>query len=377
LIVKKILHYSFHFFLPVVLAIPFIANSSDYRVLEIHGRVIKDGALLGKDIEYIGDGGYLRTFRDSSIVFKKGSFFYKVYPYTKVLIKEGSVKLEYGKISRSKSGNFEEIHFLIFPKPAQGRATKIFLSTENNHGTWKAMVHGKGYKSRIELYRDGYNLYSGYFAFDVKARPDKYWLSVMFEKDDVVSNFIFPFYLRTLKPERGVVYLQEEDLEILKPSREKKVQIQELRDILSRSRDEKMWTERFIFPVNEIKVISKFGKKRIYLLNKKYMFTRFHRGVDLKAKRGQEVMAPNTGIVVMAKRRITTGNTVVIDHGRGVYSLLFHLDSITVKEGDRVDRATVVGTAGDSGFAGGVHVHWSVVVNGIYVDPEDWIKIKY
>lgn len=60
-----------------------------------------------------------------------------------------------------------------------------------------------------------------------------------------------------------------------------------------------------------------------------------------------------------------------------MYSLLFHLDSITVKEGDRVDRATVVGTAGDSGFAGGVHVHWSVVVNGIYVDPEDWIKIKY
>lgn len=377
MIIKRVILYLFYLFFPFLVFFSFFAYPTEYEVVLVHGRVIENGILLSRGKRVIDDGGYLRTFRDSYLIFKKAGYFYKAYAYTKVVIKGNSVKLEYGKLSRSKNGKFVEIHFLIFPKPSQGRTTKLFLSIDNSDGEWEVKVYGKNYKRSIRIYRDSESIYSGYIPFDIETRAGKYMLSVEFKSNGVSGILKYPFYLKSIKPERGLVYLQERDLGILKPSREKKAQIEELSELLHHFSDAKMWADRFVYPVNDVKVISKFGKKRLYFFNKKYMFTRFHRGVDLEAKRGQKVFAPNGGIVVMAKKRITTGNTIVIDHGRGVFSLLFHLDTILVNKGDRVDRYVVVGTAGDSGFAGGVHVHWSVVVDGIYVNPEDWVRIIY
>jgi murein DD-endopeptidase MepM/ murein hydrolase activator NlpD len=64
----------------------------------------------------------------------------------------------------------------------------------------------------------------------------------------------------------------------------------------------------------------------------------------------------------------------VIDHGLGVFSLYFHLDSITVSIGDRVEKGEKIGEVGSTGIAEGDHLHWSIFVNGIYVDPADWTK---
>lgn len=101
-----------------------------------------------------------------------------------------------------------------------------------------------------------------------------------------------------------------------------------------------------------------------------------HRGVDYPVAAGQLVQAPAAGNVVMAEALLLTGNTVVIDHGQGLVSMLCHLqDQLDVRAGDVVQAGTRLGAAGDSGIATFPHVHWAVYLFGIPVDPNVVIKV--
>lgn len=94
-----------------------------------------------------------------------------------------------------------------------------------------------------------------------------------------------------------------------------------------------------------------------------------HSGVDFRSKTGTPVAAPATGVVTAAESLFFTGNTLVIDHGLGLYSLLAHLSKFAVKAGDRVRRGQIVGFVGATGRVTGPHLHWSVRLNGARVDP--------
>ena len=94
-----------------------------------------------------------------------------------------------------------------------------------------------------------------------------------------------------------------------------------------------------------------------------------HSGVDFRGKTGAPVAAPATGVVTAAESLYFTGNTLVIDHGLGLYSLLAHLSKFAVQAGDRVRRGQIVGFVGATGRVTGPHLHWSVRLNGARVDP--------
>jgi murein DD-endopeptidase MepM/ murein hydrolase activator NlpD len=94
-----------------------------------------------------------------------------------------------------------------------------------------------------------------------------------------------------------------------------------------------------------------------------------HFGSDLWAPEGTPVHASGRGKVVLAEKRIITGNTVILEHLPGVYTLYYHLDSINVKTGEIADSNYVIGTLGKSGFATGEHLHWEMRINGVPVDP--------
>jgi len=100
-----------------------------------------------------------------------------------------------------------------------------------------------------------------------------------------------------------------------------------------------------------------------------------HSGVDFGSKAGTPVVAPAGGVVTLAEPLFFTGSTVVIDHGLGLYSLLAHLSTFAVKEGERVRRGQVVGFAGATGRVTGPHLHWSVRLNGARVDPLSLIAL--
>lgn len=99
-----------------------------------------------------------------------------------------------------------------------------------------------------------------------------------------------------------------------------------------------------------------------------------HLGTDFNAPKGSVVAAINAGTVKKAYFDPIYGNAVIINHGRGIYSLYLHLDELNVKAGDQVDQGTRVGTVGDSGLASAAHLHLSIKINGFSVDPIRFIS---
>ncbi|HEY7514853.1 MAG TPA: M23 family metallopeptidase [Vicinamibacteria bacterium] len=95
-----------------------------------------------------------------------------------------------------------------------------------------------------------------------------------------------------------------------------------------------------------------------------------HRGRDYEVPAGTVVTAPAAGTVLFAASFTLAGNTVVIDHGQGVVSALFHLQEIAVRVGDGVQAGERIGLSGDTGIAPGPQVHWRTYLHGIGVDPE-------
>jgi murein DD-endopeptidase MepM/ murein hydrolase activator NlpD len=94
-----------------------------------------------------------------------------------------------------------------------------------------------------------------------------------------------------------------------------------------------------------------------------------HGGADFPSASGTPIVAPNGGRVVLAKNLYFTGNTVVLDHGLGLLSLLAHMSAIDVKEGDVVTAGKVVGKVGATGRVTGPHLHWAVRLGGARIDP--------
>ena len=94
-----------------------------------------------------------------------------------------------------------------------------------------------------------------------------------------------------------------------------------------------------------------------------------HSGTDFRAATGTPVRAPNGGRVVLAADQYFSGNTVILDHGQGLFSFLAHLSRITVRDGQIVARGEEVGLSGATGRVTGPHLHWTVRLDGARVDP--------
>jgi hypothetical protein len=126
----------------------------------------------------------------------------------------------------------------------------------------------------------------------------------------------------------------------------------------------------FILPVKPKRRSSYFGDRRVYDYADGGSSQSVHNGVDLAAPEGTPVWACGSGRVALASYRIMTGNTIVIEHLPGLYSLYFHLRELSVQEGERVLQGQQIGTVGMTGLATGPHLHWEVRAGGVAVDPE-------
>ncbi|PKN70624.1 MAG: peptidase M23 [Deltaproteobacteria bacterium HGW-Deltaproteobacteria-12] len=102
--------------------------------------------------------------------------------------------------------------------------------------------------------------------------------------------------------------------------------------------------------------------------------TEFHKGLDIATRMGKEVVATADGLIVEASYLSDEGNTVKIDHGRGLASSYSHLSKIAVKQGARVKRGDLIGLVGDSGRSTGSHLHYAVYNNKIPVNPRKYLK---
>jgi hypothetical protein len=137
----------------------------------------------------------------------------------------------------------------------------------------------------------------------------------------------------------------------------------------------KLWRGMFYAPLNSHWVACEFGAKRIS--QERGCYT--HAAIDLVGSMPHTVVwAPQDGVIAIKDRFEVTGNTVVIDHGCGVISLLCHLDQFAdIKVGDKIRRGRPVGVTGKTGYATGDHLHWEMRVNNIQVDPLQWTKADF
>lgn len=133
---------------------------------------------------------------------------------------------------------------------------------------------------------------------------------------------------------------------------------------------EPYWSGDFKMPVGGA-IGTTFGTRRI--LNG--MEKNPHNGIDLKGPRGTPVGATNGGLVVLADDLFYGGNTVVVDHGLGLYSFYMHLDRITVVPGDRVARGNEIGRLGSTGRSTGPHLHFGMKLRGVNVNPLSMVHL--
>ncbi len=115
---------------------------------------------------------------------------------------------------------------------------------------------------------------------------------------------------------------------------------------------------------------SGYGDRRVYEYSDGSADTSTHFGIDIASPTGTPIPASGRGRVVFAARRILTGNTVIIEHLPGLYSIYYHMSSLSVAVGDVVAKGAIIGTVGMTGFATGPHLHWEVQVSGTAVDPD-------
>ncbi|MEX0932304.1 MAG: M23 family metallopeptidase [Parcubacteria group bacterium] len=134
---------------------------------------------------------------------------------------------------------------------------------------------------------------------------------------------------------------------------------------------EKLWDSAFRMPLSgEPEVTSVYGYSRSTVGSRLS-----HKGTDFRAPVGTPVYAMNSGVVRFKDSMRNYGNTVVIDHGLGLQTVYMHLSEMLVEEGQEVTKGQLIGKSGDTGYVLGPHLHLSVRINYISIDPMKFIEI--
>jgi len=133
-----------------------------------------------------------------------------------------------------------------------------------------------------------------------------------------------------------------------------------------------LWGGAVFHPFTNTAVEAAFADQRTYIYDGKEVDRQTHLGFDLARVVNSPVLAANRGKVMHAGPLGIYGNCVILDHGMGVQSLYGHLSSIAVKVGDMVEKEQEMGRSGMTGLAGGDHLHFTMLVNGVMVNPVEW-----
>jgi murein DD-endopeptidase MepM/ murein hydrolase activator NlpD len=140
--------------------------------------------------------------------------------------------------------------------------------------------------------------------------------------------------------------------------------------IMSGFTEEQYWSSLFLLPTVD-DVTSGYGTIRSYNNGPP---SSYHAGVDFGGPVGTPIYAPANGVVVEARPLEVRGNVILVDHGMGVYSGFFHLSEILVEPDQAVAAGQEIGRMGSTGLSTASHLHWEMWVNGVQVDPLQWVR---
>jgi murein DD-endopeptidase MepM/ murein hydrolase activator NlpD len=146
--------------------------------------------------------------------------------------------------------------------------------------------------------------------------------------------------------------------------------------ITKKSASNILWKGAFS-QLSNSKVEANFADARTYTYNNETIDNAYHLGYDLSVTRNYPVEAANSGAVAFVGDLGIYGNTVILDHGLGLFTLYSHLSAIDVKVGDPVKQLQIIGKTGETGLAAGDHLHYGVYLNGVAILPVEWWDQKW
>jgi murein DD-endopeptidase MepM/ murein hydrolase activator NlpD len=146
---------------------------------------------------------------------------------------------------------------------------------------------------------------------------------------------------------------------------------QTLSDLRLKTADRFLWSRPFIRQAHS-QAEASFAEARNYIYHGKKIDQQVHLGYDLAVTKNVGVQASNDGKVVYAAPLGIYGNCIVLDHGYGLQSIYGHLSRIDVHDGDMVKQGQVMGLSGQTGMAGGDHIHFGMQLDGVQIDPKEW-----
>jgi murein DD-endopeptidase MepM/ murein hydrolase activator NlpD len=218
--------------------------------------------------------------------------------------------------------------------------------------------------SKLFAQPDGRSL--GLLPISVKDKPGSFELLISGAAGGPSQTL--PIVIRrTVFPSQNVKLAP--DIEALHSTPEEMALLTSFRDTVSETRS---WRDPFTPPVSGC-MTSPFGVKRLH--NGKAT-GEYHGGVDQRTPEGEAVRAVAAGTVTFAKQFNVLGNAVGIDHGQGLESMYLHMSRLAVAPEATVQRGDILGYAGSTGRSTGPHLHWVLYVNGINVNPAQWIKLQ-
>jgi murein DD-endopeptidase MepM/ murein hydrolase activator NlpD len=253
-----------------------------------------------------------------------------------------------------ESGVVIDGHFFVgFPEPGgpQGAYVALFAVPRESPGANTAEVvakpdAGAEVKTRVTI----------------KVKPRRWRHDRLNLPENFLNRVAADF--KTANPGDPLSVYLEVNREMRKANHER------LRQLCSQSKPQPLWSggfKRFLG-----KSMARFGDKRAYFYQGREVDQQVHLGEDLASLVHSPVPAANNGVVVLAGPLGIYGETVLVDHGLGVFSQYSHLSQIDVKVGDEVKKGAILGKTGITGLAGGDHLHFSMLIQGEFVDPVEW-----
>ena len=222
-------------------------------------------------------------------------------------------------------------------------------------------VQIRAFDRNVPAFRTGNRTWEALVGIDLDVRPGTYAVSVAAGAARAVHELIVEkrtFPTRRLKVDEAFVTPP--------PSEQARIDREAalLAATWKAASPERLWSGPFVRPVAE-PANSAFGTRSIF--NGKPRNA--HGGADFLSPAGTPVHSPNAGTVVVARPLYFSGNTVILDHGLGLFSMLAHLSTIEVREGELIKAGHVVGKVGATGRVTGPHLHWTVRAADARVDP--------
>jgi murein DD-endopeptidase MepM/ murein hydrolase activator NlpD len=248
---------------------------------------------------------------------------------------------------------------------AQGKTAYLYFTSSEPSLEISGDFQGKEF--RAYPYR---NKYRAVIGFSIDDPGKKNYIMKVTAKDLAgnISDYHYKIYVKRTKFGTLSFVLKPKNVEMLMPDTIR-ADWKKIEDVVTQENTEKYYQGNFIKPTSG-RVSMTFGLDEFI----NGAESGKHRGLDFAAAAGTPIKASNSGIVRLSEYLPAHGNTVVIDHGQGIFTYYAHMKKLLVTVGMKIKKGQVIGLIGATGVATGPHLHFSVSLHNLRVDPMQWLQ---